>query len=133
MKVAIVDDDERICRSISRLLRVVGMHPSIFASAEEFLSARPSEIDCLLMDIRLGAGMSGLELHRRLLDQRDGTPVIYLSASDDPNFEAAARRMGCAAFIRKGAPSDLILTALARIREDRSLESTRRKEQTSRQ
>src|SRR5215469_4238884 len=131
MKVAIVDDDERICRSISRLLRVVGMHPSVFASAEEFLTARPSGIDCLLMDIRLGAGMSGLELHRRLLDQGDGTPVIYLSASDDPNLEAAARRMGCAAFIRKGAPSEAMLNALARVREERSLESTRRADRVS--
>src|SRR5215472_15006066 len=113
MRVAIVDDDEPVCRAISRLLLVAGMSPCAFSSAEQFLSARASEIDCLLLDIRLGAGMSGLELHRCLLDQGDRTPVIYLSASDDPSLEAAARGMGCAAFIRKGDPSEAMLNALA--------------------
>ena len=116
MKVAIVDDDESVGRSISRLLLAAGMRPSAFSSAEEFLSARPSGIDCLLLDIRLGAGMSGPELHRRLLDEGDRTPVIYHTASMDPKVEAAARRMGCAAFIRKGVAFELMLSELARVR-----------------
>src|SRR5215469_4401199 len=125
MKVAIIDDDESVGRSISRLLLAAGMCPSAFTSAEEFLSARPSGIDCVLLDIRLGAGMSGPELHRQLLDQGDRTPVIYHSATDDPKVKAAAHRLGCAAFIRKGVASKLMLSELARIREDRSLESTK--------
>ena len=125
MNVAIVDDDELLCRSISRLLRVAGMSPSAFVSAEEFLRARPSGIDCVLLDIRLGAGLSGPELHRRLLRHGDRTPVIYHSASDDPAVETAARRLGCAAFIRKGIGFDSLLSALAHVREGSSLESTK--------
>ena len=126
MKVAIIDDDESVCRSISRLLLAAGMLPSAFTSAEEFLSARPSGLDCVLLDIRLGAGMSGPELHRRLLDQGDRTPVIYHSATDDPRVQTAARRLGCAAFMRKGVAFKLMLSELARIREVRALESTKR-------
>lgn len=118
MNVAIVDDDERVCRATARLLGVTGMASCVFATAEEFLSARPSGIDCLLLDIQLGVGMSGVELHRRLLEQGDRTPVIYLSASDDPSMREAARLLGCAAFIRKCDESSAILTALARIKKE---------------
>ena len=72
-----------------------------------------------------GHGLSGLELHRRLLDHGDRTSVIYLSASDDPNVEVAARLLGCADYIQKGAPPKTMLSALARVREGRSLESGR--------
>jgi FixJ family two-component response regulator len=125
MKVAIVDDDERVCRAIARLLDVAGMCPCVFASAEEFLSAHPAGIDCILLDIRLGGGISGPELHRRLLDEGDRTPVIYLSASDDPSMEAAGRLLGCAAFVRKGDRPSSILSALARIQEKQTSVSTR--------
>jgi FixJ family two-component response regulator len=124
MKVAIVDDDERICRATARLLGVTGTRSCVFATAEEFLSARPTGIDCLLLDIHLGVGMSGVELHRRLLEQGDCTPVIYLSASDDPSMREAARLLGCAAFIRKCDESSAILSALARIQKEQSPVST---------
>ena len=35
--VAVVDDDESVCRSFSRLLRTAGYQPVHFHSAEEFL------------------------------------------------------------------------------------------------
>ena len=131
MKVAIVDDDESVSKAISRLLTVAGMSPSAFASAEEFMSSRPSGLDCLLLDVHLGGGMSGPELHRWLLDQGDLTPVIYLSASDDPRAEAAARLLGCVEFIRKGDSPDSILSALARVQDGHSLASTRRTDGTA--
>jgi FixJ family two-component response regulator len=124
MRVAIVDDDASVCRSIMRLLRQVGMSPSAFESAERLLASRPYAFDCLLVDVQLGAGMSGLELHRRLLSLGNQTPVIYLTASDDPPTEAAARLLGCAGFIQKGAPPDLMLKALLRVQEELLLAAT---------
>src|SRR5215469_16398671 len=115
MKVAIVDDDESVCRAVARLLVQAKMSPRVFGSAAEFLASPPQQFGCLLVDVQLGGGMSGVELHRRLRSQGDRTPVIYLTASDDATTEAAARLLGCAAFIHKGDPPDLMLEALRRI------------------
>jgi len=120
MKVAIVDDDDSVCRSLVRLLQHAGMSPSVFGSAADFLAARPHSFGCLLVDVQLGNGMSGLELHRWLLEHGDRTPVIYLTANDDPAVESDARRMGCAAFVRKGDPPKLMLQALLAIRNART-------------
>ena len=112
MTVAIIDDDESLCRSLGRMLRQAGFRTHAFLSAEEFLVS-PAQIyfDCLLLDVQLG-GMSGHALHRRLLARGDRIPVIYITAQDDGSAEAEARRIGCAAFFRKSDPGIWIVEAL---------------------
>jgi FixJ family two-component response regulator len=114
MTVAIIDDDEGLCRSVARLLSVAGVDARAFVSAEEFL-ASPSQrrFGCLLLDIQL-TGMSGPELHRRILEAGIRTPVIYITAYDDPAAEAEARRIGCAGFFKKSDPG---MTIIERLRE----------------
>jgi CheY-like chemotaxis protein len=66
ISVAVVDDDENLCRSLGRLLRAAGIQPSTYASAEAFLGdTKHPQFDCLVLDIQLG-GMSGIELAQRL-------------------------------------------------------------------
>ena len=65
--VAVVDDDSAVRVAISSLLRSAGYRCATFDSAEVFLaSGRVSEIDCLLLDIRM-PGMSRLDLHLALM------------------------------------------------------------------
>ena len=113
--VAIVDDDESLCRSMSRLLEQAGLHPISFASAEEYL-ADPlrSHFGGLLVDIQL-RGMSGIELHRHLRSQGVHTPVIYVTAYDDPAVKAEAMSAGCAGFFRKTDPGVDIIAAIRRV------------------
>lgn len=110
--VAIVDDDESVCRSFGRLLSAAGMQPVSYASAEAFLadSKRP-RFDCLVLDIQLD-GISGLELRRRLAAVNDGTPVIFITAHDDPALRAEAEAAGCAAFFRKTDSGAWVLDAI---------------------
>jgi len=112
--VAIVDDDESVCRSFSRLLRVSGFQPVTYSSAEALLedTKRP-RFDCLVLDIQLG-GMSGLELSRRLAAVRDPTPVIFITAHDDPQIRAEALASGCAAYFRKTDTAEVVLAAIRR-------------------
>jgi FixJ family two-component response regulator len=115
MSVAIVDDDESLCRSLSRMLRQAGFRPSAFLSAEEFLASPvQSRFGCLLLDVQL-TGMSGPELHRRLLEAGDRTPVIYITAQDDPAAAAEAQRIGCVGFFRKSDPGIRIVEALRKL------------------
>ena len=112
--VAVVDDDENICRSLGRLLRAAGFHAITYDSAESFLadSKRP-QFGCLVLDIQLG-GISGIELAERLaaVDQR--TPLIFITAHDDPEVRSAAKALGCAAYFQKTDSGKEVLEAIRR-------------------
>ncbi len=112
--VAVVDNDESVCRSFSRLLRMAGFQPVSYASAEAFLedTKRP-RFDCLLLDIQL-EGMSGVEMSRRLKAVKDSTPVIFITAYDEPDMRAQAQASGCAGYFRKNTPGEEVLRAIRR-------------------
>ena len=112
--VAVVDDDESLCRSFGRLLRTSGFQPVTYASAEALLqdTKRP-RFDCLVLDIQLG-GMSGLELRRRLAAVKDSTPVVFITAHDDPEVQAQALATGCAGYFRKTDSGADVVAAIRR-------------------
>jgi len=112
--VAVVDDDENTCRSFGRLLRVAGFQPITYPSAEAFLgdTKRP-RFDCLVLDIQL-EGMSGLKLSQALAAVKDTTPVVFITAHDDPEVRAEAEASGCAGYFRKTDPGQLVLEAITK-------------------
>jgi FixJ family two-component response regulator len=112
--VAVVDDDESICRSFSRLLRAANFQPVTYASAEAFLAdAKHPKFDCLVLDIQL-EGMSGLELKKRLSVVKDSTPVVFITAHDDQDARAMAQEFGCAGFFKKTDSGADVLAAIRR-------------------
>lgn len=121
--VAVVDDDESICRSFGRLLRMSGFRPFAYASAEAFLEdkERP-HFDCLVLDVQLG-GMSGLDLRARLNEVQDDTPVIFITAQDNPEFRAEAEACGCSGYFRKTDPGALVFESIERVIAQRSDEA----------
>lgn len=112
--IAIVDDESSLCRSLSRLLRAAGYRPVAFASAEEFLAEDVHEqFACIVLDIQLG-GMSGLELHQKLISSGTHTPVIFITAHDAPEVRAQAQAAGCAGYFRKTDSGDAVLESIRR-------------------
>jgi len=110
--VAVIDDDESLCRSLGRLLRASGIQPVSYLSAEDFLADRKRpQFDCLVLDIQLG-GMTGIELNQQLAASGSTNPVIFLTAHDEPNVRAQALRTPCAAYLRKTEPAETVLAAI---------------------
>lgn len=110
--IAIVDDDERICRSLGRLFRAAGLQPITYPSAEAFLEdLKHPEFECLVLDVELG-GMSGIELHKQLAATGSATPVIFITAYDDPEARNQALAGGCAGFFRKTDSGSDVLEAI---------------------
>ena len=108
--VSVVDDDVSVRTGLDRLLRSVRMDVNIFASAEEFLnSAQPRKPDCLILDVRL-PGMSGIELHRRLLAEKFEVPVIFITAhgSDEAAKSEAASDWTVAYFTKPFSGDELL-------------------------
>ncbi len=117
--VAVVDDDEALRRSLSRLLRAAGFQPIVYASGEAFLGDRNQpRFDCLLLDVRMG-GMSGIELQKRLADAKSQTPIIFITAHDDPKVREEAIGAGCAGFFSKNDSGDSILSAIRTAMEEK--------------
>ena len=111
--VSVVDDDISVRRSLDRLMRSAGLEVNMFASAEEFLnSTHPRKADCLILDIRL-PGISGIDLHRRLLERRYNVPVIFITAhgsDEDARSEAASE--WTVAYLIKPLDGDELLGAV---------------------
>lgn len=116
--VAVIDDDASLCRSLARLLQHAGFQAITFESAEQFL-ADPlrSHFGCLLVDIQLD-GMTGIEMHRRLLAEGDRTPVVYITAFDDPRAKAEAMNLGSAGFFRKTDAGTEILEIVRKLTQN---------------
>ena len=112
--VAVVDDDDSLCRSLGRLLRASGIQSVTYASAEAFLAdTKRPRFDCLVLDIQLG-GMSGIELNQQLTASGSTTPVIFITAHNEPEIREQALLSGCAAYLRKNESGQVVLDAVAR-------------------
>jgi RNA polymerase sigma factor (sigma-70 family) len=99
--VYIVDDDEALRDSLIWLLESTGLKAQAFDSAEAFLAAwSPQMSGCLVLDVRM-SGMSGLELHDRLITKRSTLPVIFITGHGDVPMAVASLKKGAVDFIEK--------------------------------
>lgn len=127
--VYIVDDDEALRDSLIWLLESTGLKSLAFDSAESFLAAyNPRMNGCLVLDIRM-PGMSGLELHEKLLSMHSTLPIIFITGHGDVPMAVSALKKGAIDFIEKPFNDQemvkLIRTALA---EDLKRHDARRQE-----
>nr|WP_246638695.1 response regulator [Rhizobium binae] len=88
--IAIVDDDESIREAIKGLMRSMGFDAETFACADDFLRfPNIARTACLVTDINM-PGMSGLDLHRRLVALGKSIPTVLITAFPEKNVRATA-------------------------------------------
>lgn len=109
--VAIVEDDAGVRAALQGLLHSHGLKTRCFASAERFLRATAVAPACLILDLRLVAGMSGLELLRALRAQGRSLPTICISAEIEGNRRSQAQllRAGALAVLAKPFDPDQLM------------------------
>lgn len=100
--VFIVEDEAIIAMEIEDHLRTMGYAVAGRAARAEQALARIPELepDVVLVDVNLGAGMSGIELTERL-ESVFPVPCIYLTAYSDPELVERAIRSRSFAYIVK--------------------------------
>jgi two-component system response regulator ChvI len=107
--IALVDDDKNILASVNMLLEQEGYHVRTFsdgASALTALTANPP--DLAILDIKMPR-MDGLELLRRLRQNADHLPVIFLTSKDEEIDELMGLNAGADDYIRKPFSQRLLL------------------------
>ena len=125
--VFIVDDDESVRESLELMVRGEGWHPALFASASEFLaSPRPrlSVPSCLVLDVSM-PGLTGLELQKRIADDRTDMPIIFITGYGDIPMTVEAMKGGAVEFLTKPLSDEALLRAIREAIE-RSRETLRR-------
>jgi FixJ family two-component response regulator len=112
--IAVVDDDESVCRALKRLVRTFGMDADTFASGQAFLetlTARPSyHVDCVILDLQM-PGLNGLQVQEQLARIRR-LPVIFITAHEEPGVREQALGAGAAAFVRKPFNDEVFIDTL---------------------
>jgi len=99
--ISIIDDDESVRRTTTRLIESFGFRAAAFESAEEFLSSdHLNDASCLIVDVRM-PGMNGLQLQSQLAATGSRIPIIFITAYDDKASRQRAMQAGAAAFLGK--------------------------------
>ena len=110
--IACIDDDASVREALEGLLVAFGFAAEIFASAEDFLSsARLDRISCLIADVKL-AGMSGLQLQRRLVESGYQIPTILITAFGDDRLRRQALDAGAVNLLRKPIAREDLLSSI---------------------
>ena len=105
--VIVVEDDHSLGNSLERILRLGGLVPLPYPSAEALMADGLADSACLVIDVQL-PGISGFALHDRLASKGPLPPVVFISAYDEPDAREAAARVG-ALFLAKPFSGRLLL------------------------
>jgi FixJ family two-component response regulator len=104
--VSIVDDNQPFRESLRKLVVLFGYTVEAFPSAADFLASRlVPETDCLVTDVQM-PGMTGVELHRYLVDTGHAIPTILVTAYPDEIVRDQALKEGIVCYLSKPVDDD---------------------------
>jgi FixJ family two-component response regulator len=110
--ISVVDDDESIRRTTTRLIESFGFRAAAFESADSFLrSGQLRDTACLIVDVQM-PGMNGLQLQSHLAAEGRGIPIIFITAYDDKESRRRAMQAGAVAFLGKPFSDEHLLQTI---------------------
>jgi len=117
--ISIVDDNESIREAAESLVRSLGYIVQTFRSAEDFLNSEHRHYtSCVITDVHMPGGVSGLELQDRLIAEGQRLPVIFITAFPEDRIRARALAAGAFGFLIKPFNENHLIDCL-----DRALKS----------
>ncbi|MCM8794905.1 MAG: response regulator [Candidatus Omnitrophica bacterium] len=101
-RILVVDDEPDVTFYLKTFFESKGIGVRTAASGEEGLRLILSEeFSLVLLDMRMGDGLSGLEVIRRSVKAGRKTPIIVVTAVDDRNVADMALGLGAADYLTK--------------------------------
>jgi DNA-binding NtrC family response regulator len=120
-RVLVIDDDEGICRLMTRLFETEGLDVQAAHDGPSGLTAAANQPpDLVLLDIQL-PGINGLEVLEELKARMPSVAVVMLTGSRDIKHAVRATQLGAFDYLTKPATRDEILIVVRRALETRAL------------
>ncbi|SNX27689.1 two component transcriptional regulator, LuxR family [Polynucleobacter meluiroseus] len=111
--VYIIDDDESMRISFSRMLSEVGYTVNHYQSGISFLEeSLPISPAVILLDMQM-PDMTGVQLQQKLLDLGRRTPIIFISGQSHPSQIVAGLKNGAIDFLFKPFNLEDLLVAVS--------------------
>lgn len=110
--ISVIDDDDDARVAITSLMEALGFTTEAFPSAAEFLACRNmARTRCLIADVHM-PWMTGLELHRHLMQSGRAIPTILITAYPDDNIRDRALSQGVVCYLQKPVDEDGLLRCI---------------------
>lgn len=110
--IAIVDDDHSVREALTSLVRSLGYVAIAFECAEDLLkSRRRRNVACMIADVQM-PGMTGIELHNRLVASGEPIPTILITAFPDERARERALQAGVIGYLTKPFSEDELLAGI---------------------
>ena len=109
--IAIVDDDVSVREALAGLVRSLGHGAVAFGRAEDLLASDRRGVACVIADVQM-PGMTGPELHGRLVASGEPLPTILITAYPDEAARERALRAGVVCYLAKPFGEDELLACL---------------------
>ena len=118
--IAIVDDDDELAREGTiDLVKSMGFIAKAFDRAEDFLKSDYLNSSCCLIADVLMPGMTGIELHNRLVEAGNITPTILITSFPNDRDRARARQAGAICYLAKPFDDEDLLACVRSALEPR--------------
>ncbi len=119
MKIAIIDDQDEIRYSVSKILKRVKYETILFSGLEIDIikSIKESEINLLIVDVMLSDDFSGIDLVKTLKQNGIDLPVILMTAYTTPTNMIEASKIGIKDILQKPFTADELKEVVKRYDE----------------
>ena len=121
LRVLIVDDDQRMARTLKDILTIKGHEADIAHSGTEALEkTAETHFDCLLSDIKM-PGINGVELFRAVRKTRPDLPVVLMTAYAHDELVKDGLEEGILAVLAKPLDINVLLSFFAALRKEQCI------------
>jgi FixJ family two-component response regulator len=111
--IAVVDDEESICKALTRLMHSADLDVETFSSGAEFLKSIDIRVpDCVVLDLHMPQ-VSGFAVQAHLTRVHAEVPIIFITGHDSPEARARAMERGASAYLRKPVDDRALLDAIS--------------------
>ncbi len=113
VEIAVIDDEESVCKGLERLLRSAGFTAKTFLNGADFLrSLKTGRPDCVVLDLSM-MPMNGFAVLDRLALLPVKLPVIVITGDDREETYERAMENGIVAYLRKPVDGQVLLDIIA--------------------
>ena len=109
--IAIVDDDQSVREALTSLIGSLGYTAMAFECADDLLKVNRRRVSCMIADVQM-PGMTGLELHNRLVASGEPIPTILITAFPDERSRERALQAGVIGYLTKPFSEDDLLACI---------------------